>query len=493
MPTAIEQAQDSGSSIIRQWWFVLAVFAAGTVLLYFPVLHNGFLTDDYAALYRITVQHHILYREFLRPLIDITFYFNYLLSGLNPAGYYIFNFVIHALTCYMVYRVALDLRLFDGAVRYQFAWVAGILFLVYPFHNEGIVWLSGRLSSMAAFCGLLAVHFNLTKRWPLDFLLAAICWLIGLFAYESIIVLPLILLVLRIPRYGTAAKPVRDIVAWGAAAFVYMGLRCLIAGMLVPGYGSVGVSGSPAIDIVIRSGKVLGRCFLPPSERSGMFVVLTVIVLMAVVGLEVMVWRRMRAGGRQGGYYLLPGVALIVALLPAIIFGVSTRTSEGDRLLYFPSCWLCMLASVLLISLVRVVVVRGVVVATILAGSMLFIRQNNGHWVFASRTFETILDTIKDTRPVPIMLVNAPDEWEGAFIFRNNFYSALAVNGIDTSRVTVSHYLGRLEYLKVGDIIEPERQDSGLFIYPSTWIVWGRDRQKVIYYWDKVSWKRVIL
>ena len=495
MPTAIEQARAEASEagIIRQWWFVLTVFALGTLLLYFPVLHNGFLTDDYAALYRITVQHHILYREFLRPLIDITFYLNYLLSGLHPAGYYIFNFVIHALTCYMVYRVALDLELFEGATRYQFAWMAGILFLVYPFHNEGIVWLSGRLSSMAAFCGLLAVHFNLTRRWPLDFLLAAVCWLIGLFAYESIIVLPLILLVLRIPRYGTTAKPVRDMVAWGAAGLVYIGLRWVIAGMLVPGYGEGGMSGNGAMDIIIRSGKVLGRCFLPPSEASGRFVVLTIIVLIAVVVLQVMLWRRMRAGGREGSYYLLPGVALMVALLPAVIFGISTRTSEGDRLLYFPSCWLCMLAAVLLIALVRAVVVRWVLVALILTGSILFIGQNNRHWIFASRTFEVILDTIRNTRPSPVMLVNAPDEWEGAFIFRNNFYRALAVNGIDTGRVMVSHYLGRLEYLKAGDVIEPERRDRGLFIYPCTWIVGERDGGKLIYYWDKVQWKRVIL
>lgn len=495
MPTAIEQAraQASEAGIIRQWWFVLTVFTLGTLLLYFPVLHNGFLTDDYAALYRITVQHHFLYREFLRPLIDITFYLNYLLSGMHPAGYYIFNFVIHILTCYMVYRVALDLQLFEGAARYQFAWVAGILFLVYPFHNEGIVWLSGRLSSMAACCGLLAVHFNLTRRWPLDFLLAAICWMIGLFAYESIIVLPLILLILRIPRYGTAAKPVRDVVAWGAAAFIYMGLRWLIAGMLIPHYGSGGISGSHAIDMVIRSGKVLGRCFLPPTEASGRFVLLTIIVLIVLISLQVVVWRRMRAGGRAGGYYLLPGGALIVALLPAIIFGVSTRTSEGDRLLYFPSCWLCMLVAVLLISLVRAVVVRGLLVGMILTGSVLFIHQNNRHWVFASRTFEAILDTIRDTRPAPVILVNAPDEWEGAFIFRNNFYSALAVNGIDTSRVTVSHYLGRLEYLKAGDVIQPERQDGGLFIYPSTRIMGERDGEKLIYYWNKVQWKRVIL
>ncbi len=176
---------------------VILLFGVVTFLLYLPVLGNGFLTDDYASLYRLLIEKRVPFHETIRPLIDISFCFNYLISGLHPVSYYIFNLCIHALSCYMVYRVALDLPLFTGRRQTGFALTAGFLFVFYPFHNEGVVWLSGRLSSMAALFGLMAIHFSLTKKWPWNFLLAAICWFIGLFAYESIIVLPAVVVLLE--------------------------------------------------------------------------------------------------------------------------------------------------------------------------------------------------------------------------------------------------------------------------------------------------------
>src|ERR1700677_4302591 len=128
--------------------YVILLFGALTFLLYFPIPGNGFLTDDYASLYRLLIEKRIPFGETVRPLIDISFYFNYLISGLHPVSYYLFNFVVHTLACYMVYGVALDLPLFTGRRQTGFALAAGLLFLFYPFHNEGVVWLSGRLSSM---------------------------------------------------------------------------------------------------------------------------------------------------------------------------------------------------------------------------------------------------------------------------------------------------------------------------------------------------------
>ncbi len=124
------------------------------------------------------------------------------------------------------------------------------------------------------------------------------------------------------------------------------------------------------------------------------------------------------------------------------------------------------------------------------------------------------LDTLRSV-PGRVLLVNAPDEWEGAYIFRNSFKSGLVVNGIDTNKVVVSHFLTRLEYLRVDGGIEPGRKDSSLFIYPATRIVQSSDGFRVIgsgdgfrvmgiadrfdvkadrvYYWNKYGWKQLIL
>ena len=284
--------------------YVILLFGALTFLLYFPVLGNGFLTDDYASLYRLLIEKRVPFRETIRPLIDISFYFNYLISGLHPVSYYLFNLIVHALACYMVYRVALDLKLFAGRRGFAYALTAGLLFLFYPFHNEGVVWLSGRLSSMAALFGLMAIHFSLTKRWPWNFVLAALSWFAGLFAYESIIVLPAVVVLFEWIKFRDVRRGVRSLIVWAVAGIVWLGMRYVVAGGLLPPYAQGATGGDP---VAVRFGKVLGRCFLPPEENTKLMMGLFAGVLVLAGIVHVLAWRRLRldfSGQRRGWAYV---------------------------------------------------------------------------------------------------------------------------------------------------------------------------------------------
>jgi hypothetical protein len=460
--------------------FVILLFGVLTFLLYFPVLGNGFLTDDYASLYRLLIEKREPFLETVRPMIDISFYVNYLISGLHPMSYYIFNLCVHAGTCFMVYRVALDLPLFEGRRGFAYAFTAGMLFLFYPFHNEGVVWLSGRLSSMAALGGMLAIHLSLTKKWLWGTLLAVLCWYIGLFAYESIIVLPAVVLLFEWIKFRDVSRGLRSLAVWVVAGLLWLEFRLFTVGGLLPPYTQGATVRDP---IALRFVKVLGRCFLPPSENWKWMMIGFVGVVVLIGAVNVVIWRR------KSWPYLVLEIGFLLALFPAVALGVSTRTSEGDRLLYFPSCLLCLVAGAVVFLLPlrrwRLVLCGGYVVA-----GVLLINANNRRWVFASRTAEKALAYMRAGFQ-PVVLVNAPDEWEGAFIFRNSFNQGLVVNGIDTNRVVVKHFLTRLEYLKVNGKIEPVFRDHSFFIYPSTQIATMSEAERV-YYWDKNEWKKLI-
>jgi hypothetical protein len=309
-----------------------------------------------------------------------------------------------------------------------------------------------------------------------------LCWYIGLFAYESIIVLPGVVVLLEWIKFRDVRRGLRSMAVWVGAGVLWLGIRLITAGGLFPPYTQGVAVRDP---VALRFVKVLGRCFLPPLENSKWMMIgfAGVVVLIGVV--NVVVWQR------KLWSWLVLEIGFLLALLPAVALGVSTRTSEGDRLLYFPSCLLCLLGAAVMTLLLAGrrrwwLVCGGYVVA-----STVFIIGNNRRWMFASRAAESTLNLLR-AAPARVMLVNAPDEWEGAFIFRNSFNQGLVVNGIDTNKVVVSHFLRRLEYLKVNGKIEPVFEDNLLFIYPSTWIALGLEAPST-YYWDKYEWKPLIL
>jgi hypothetical protein len=92
-------------------------------------------------------------------------------------------------------------------------------------------------------------------------------------------------------------------------------------------------------------------------------------------------------------------------------------------------------------------------------------------WVKASRAAESILETVRNRGTKNIILINVPDELEGAFVFRNGLFKALEINKTDTSKVTIMNYLKRTDYLKTGQTIPVQVMDSTLVIYPECLIV----------------------
>jgi hypothetical protein len=113
------------------------------------------------------------------------------------------------------------------------------------------------------------------------------------------------------------------------------------------------------------------------------------------------------------------------------------------------------------------------------------------------------MSSIRNKGSKNVVLINVPDELEGAFVFRNGLIKALEVNNIDTSQVKVVNYLTRTDYLKAEKNISVSRRDSTWQIYPDLRIVVlpgqviqltnsknnstfnVRKDRNLIYYWDR--------
>ena len=79
-----------------------------------------------------------------RPLVTLSFAWNWYLSGAEPFAFHVTNIALHALAVWLAFVLAARLG-FDTVTAF---WAAG-LFAVLPIHSEAVIWSVGRAELMA--------------------------------------------------------------------------------------------------------------------------------------------------------------------------------------------------------------------------------------------------------------------------------------------------------------------------------------------------------
>ena len=146
---------------------------------------------------------------------------DYVMWGMNPAGYHFGNVVLHAANAALVFALASHLlslglsRIEPGARRAGAAAVA-LVFGLHPLRAESVAWITERRDVLSALFGLLAVLAYLRfaeggarrRRW---YALSLALFGVGLLAKSMLVSLPVVLLVLDAYPLGRL-----DLRAWRA-------------------------------------------------------------------------------------------------------------------------------------------------------------------------------------------------------------------------------------------------------------------------------------
>ncbi len=114
-----------------------------------------------------------------RPLTIASYSFNFLF-GKSPAGFHVFNILLHALNSFLVFVL-----LYELFKSKKLAWTASLLFLVLPIHVEAVTFISGRSDLLAFALSVFCLLFYSKKRY----LASAVFFMFALFAKESAIAL----------------------------------------------------------------------------------------------------------------------------------------------------------------------------------------------------------------------------------------------------------------------------------------------------------------
>jgi tetratricopeptide (TPR) repeat protein len=144
----------------RQWLLALAIWCA-IFLVYVPSFSSGFIWDDDDY---VTQNATIRTVEGLRqiwfdpqatpqyyPLVFTSFWIEYHLWGLHPAGYHLCNAALHATNGVLVWLILRRLSV-PGA------WLAALAFGLHPVHVESVSWISERKNVLSGLFYVLALR-----------------------------------------------------------------------------------------------------------------------------------------------------------------------------------------------------------------------------------------------------------------------------------------------------------------------------------------------
>jgi hypothetical protein len=451
--------------------WIYFLFLLLSLLLFWPVLHKNFASDDFSVLYRVINRHEIFIKDFFRPLSDITLYFSYLVGGFDPFFYNLFNVCIHASCACMLYRFCLMRRVFNIENRVFFAWCSAILFLIYPFHTESVVWVVGRASIMSCFFGFLSLLTAFSEMPPRrKYLLSCIFYFIGLCGYETILPLPGIVLLLLYKK-GTPLKKYGFITAaYAATLFINLVVRYLVSGVLWGNYGSKMFT-PRVMDYVSKFLKTTGRLLLPPGRHSQILALCFIVLVIIIVAISVSLFKK--RGHQAYTYFIITGALALSCMVP-LMFGISTRTFEGDRLFYFSSFFLCTWLGYLF-HLIKQVVLKRLMVLSVLAYFLFFFYVNILSWKRAGEITTAILQQTANIKKKDqgLVLINLPEEYNGAQVFRNGFTEALLLHHTDTTGIRVINYLITEDAEIIQGVISPVNTYGQIKIAPGTTISAG--------------------
>ncbi|QEC40226.1 hypothetical protein [Pseudobacter ginsenosidimutans] len=471
----VENRWGVNSFVALRWYWQWLAFSVLALVLYLPVLGNTFLSDDHLVLLKTGVEQQLNVDGFFRPLSDITLWLTFRLFGINPLPYYLFQVLLHALNAVMLLRycskMMLRCQVSDDKV-FLIALLASVLFLVYPFHNEAIAWILGRGALMAGSFAIAAMLALVSNREPsVKIAVIAACYFIGMTAYETIIILPLMVVVQMIIMKEPAKQVLNMLIALVISFALHAWLRIEVSGAFLGGYGEgfFQEAGGDKLMVVLKSA---GRVLLPPSDNSRMMMIRFAVALIMVGGVLFIAWKRTRKEVVSRRFFYVHLFCFAVAMLVPMWLGVSTRTSESDRFLYLPSFFFCSVLAFGLVHFFRQAKQRVIIVALLLFVMVALLEENNANWKRASGAVRQLMGEVKKAAALPgrLLVVNLPGETNGAYIFRVGFEEAIRLYQYDSSKVKVVNTLSRDEELMLPEQqvrLIAERPDM-LLVQPST-------------------------
>ncbi len=432
---------------LRQF-LILGLFVLVALLAFSNTLNSYFLSDDFAQIGKVlsgdfSVTWGQAQGGFFRPLFILSYVVDARIWGARVFGFHLTNVLVHALNSFLVFllsqQLTRDLKL-DLRTKRVISIGAAALFLLHPSHTEAVTWISGRADLLATFFSLASVfcYVAYTKNTRKFVLLTSLaCFALALLAKESAICLPFLLLVITLGSENArgeriSARSAKVIALFGSILIAFIGVRARFIGSVVGGYGvrqHLNFSPGWLRDRLLEASlPAQWSFFLFKPLQSRLFIALTLAFLGLVTAA--IIFRRGRYDllmrRSQNRFVLMLAALFLASLLPVISLRLSLYQTLGERFLYLPLVFSCLLVAYLFAVFISNSKTCLLVLICVLGLYATSLYQTNVRWREAAQLSRSIMeDIVNSATQDRLLILNAPDNLRGIPVFHNGLPEAL--------------------------------------------------------------------
>ncbi|MDM7991869.1 MAG: hypothetical protein QUS11_00980 [Candidatus Fermentibacter sp.] len=409
------------------------------ICVYWISLSTGFQSDDFHLVDRIDREGFFASWGgpdgdlFLRPGTVLSLMADRAVWGGREAGFHATNLLLHVAASLLVY--ALARRVFECAglrAPESAACLAACLFAVLPCHSESVCWVSGRTDLLAAVLGLGATLMMMRGRT----LAALLLWLAGVLCKESLATVPAAWALIPASRPGRGRGNLAGRLALLAIPAAYAGFRMLVSPGVMDGPGGGGMLAGPDWSPGENLFRFVVRAFLPPLP-SGLLPALSsfppalaLAAALPLVILAAILFVRRKPAPALSRTVAALCVGFLVLLLPVMGMKVALFDTQSERLLYIPGIPLLLASILILVSLAGEGRTARAVLLAAVAGGLVSTLHLSAGWARAGRLCDSLTaDILAQGGGRDVVILNIPDNLNGAYVFRNGLNEAVRMAG----------------------------------------------------------------
>lgn len=447
--------------------FVLAI----CILAYQPILHSGFLLDDFLHVDYVARALAGAPNDFFanftgnwagsdlmksyRPFTSISFFIDYLVWHANAFGFHLTNVLLTAACALTISLITLQMTGRNGnqLLGAPAVW-AGLLFAVYPLHPEATAWVVGRVDLLCTLFYLISIFCYLRYQEILEkrYLVASlISFALAFTSKEMAVTLPAVITAASIllrrndpPR--SAAKSV-DLPAalseskyyWLLFALLTL-LRTHFLGSLVGGYGESGIGSLLGSFFNFFDRSSLYKIIVPISEEmhaSAQLQVLCSVLFVSILMIGFIKWLSYRTDWKPICFL---AIWCGLALLPTFQIWHIYPNLVGSRLFFLSSAPLCIMLALLAAPATEALSRRSAAIyasAGTIALSLTFVvwsytlSLNLVPWEEAGKQMSRLQEQLEQIRSQAqgkeVALMSLPTDYKGAGMLTRPMYLSMSL------------------------------------------------------------------